>query len=526
MRFGASWVLCALVVTLGCGSESEDGAAPGSESEVDGAVGSNGGTPGEAATPTSLALDATAGELGGALKVGATRTLSVRVTLSDGTVSEVTADAAWTSSDAAVLTVDGGVVTAVGAGSATVTAAYAGLEASQTLEVEAAVLTGLVIAPQLDTFTVGVPENLTVTAIYDSGSEVDVTAQVEWETSNPDIATVDGEGVVEATHGGAVTLTATLDGERTTLEATVGCDYPRYARALRYGAVVPPLYWNGAYNPDGSKFDFELSKVHCDVEYKDVDVIFFIISAGWCTPCTIYAQRLLSEYQALQDEGAMIVIVEAETADFGPADSDYAQRHLDRIIGDAYAVRVGDYDTQPLSNFLREQPIVQGFPTTIAVRTRDMQVITDSNHSQYYLPLRLIAENPEADWSNPGIPPFNDRCGPGDEEATEPNDQPGQATPLEEGRVTGGICNENMDFYEVQLDGAWEAALEFDPTVGDLDIYVWDVGQNQPLQVGGQIIGSNGTSGDEVFTHRGRALLGVMGFQGASAGYTLTLQAQ
>jgi hypothetical protein len=83
-----------------------------------------------------------------------------------------------------------------------------------------------------------------------------------------------------------------------------------------------------------------------------------------------------------------------------------------------------------------------------------------------------------------------------------------------------------MDFYEVQLDGAWEAALEFDPTVGDLDIYVWDVGQNQPLQVGGQIIGSNGTSGDEVFTHRGRALLGVMGFQGASAGYTLTLQAQ
>jgi hypothetical protein len=41
---------------------------------------------------------------------------------------------------------------------------------------------------------------------------------------------------------------------------------------------------------------------------------------------------------------------------------------------------------------------VQSFPTTIAVRTRDMRIITDSNRSQYYLPLAQIAADPEADW--------------------------------------------------------------------------------------------------------------------------------
>jgi hypothetical protein len=218
--------------------------------------------------------------------------------------------------------------------------------------------------------------------------------------------------------------------------------------------------------------DFKLEDVYCDVAYKDVTALFFIVSAGWCTPCTLYAQRLLTQYAAIERAGGLIAIVEAQTTDFAPADNDFAQRHLSRIIGDAYAIRIGSHDSQPVADFLHTQDIVQSFPTTIAVRTRDMRIITDSNRSQYYLPLAQIAADPEADWSNPSAPPFVNNCGEGDEELTEPNDSPRQAAPLEPGTLGGGICTTDGDFYAISLEGPWSLSVEFDSTLGDIDVYV------------------------------------------------------
>ena len=515
MGLRSALALCAVTIVVGCGGETNESPPP--LGTPDAAAGGGADTQ----RATGLTIE------GGAavLKTGAFLQLRAMAAFGADT-RDVTAEAAWTSSDAALATVTGGTVTAVAPGSVTITATFDGQTQSTTLSVEQAALTGLVIAPQLDAFTVGVPEDLTVTAVFDSGAEEDVTARVQWETSNPDIATVNAEGVVEATHGGPLTLTATLDGQSATLQATVGCDYPRYARTVQFGGVMPPLSWNDAYRPDGSKFDFKLEDVYCDVAYKDVTALFFIVSAGWCTPCTLYAQRLLTQYAAIERAGGLIAIVEAQTTDFAPADNDFAQRHLSRIIGDAYAIRIGSHDSQPVADFLHTQDIVQSFPTTIAVRTRDMRIITDSNRSQYYLPLAQIAADPEADWSNPSAPPFVNNCGEGDEELTEPNDSPRQAAPLEPGTLGGGICTTDGDFYAISLEGPWSLSVEFDSTLGDIDVYVWDTPRDQPLQSGGDVVGSNGTTGVEAFDWQGPATVVVQGYQGASAPYAITLQAR
>lgn len=508
-----------------CGS----GGGSSSDTEADAGPGGSGGQNGGGGQTAEAALASVelTGEIGDALKIGQSGQLSLRATMDDGSTMDVTADAEWTSSAPDVLDVSAGALSALTAGEATITASYQGKSATRTVTVAELMLTGVAISPQVMELKRGTPEQLTVTATYDDGSTKDVTAEATFASSNPDVATVDAAGLVEPLNGGPVQITVEYAGQTTTLDATTTCDYPRYARALQYGAVMPPLFWEGAYKPDGSQFDFKLEDVYCDVSWKDTKVVFFIISAGWCTPCTIYAQRLRPEARFIEEAGGQIVIVESETADFGPASNDYAQSHVDHIIGDAYAIRIGDHDTKPLQDFLHRQPLVQAFPTVIAIRTDDMEVITDSNHSMYYLPLRQIAEDPYADWSNPPPPPFANHCGEGDEEASEDtNDSAQTPAPLAVGSQHGGICDENPDFYAIDLDGSYKVEVDFDSSVADIDVYVWDALQNQPLQQGGDVVGSAGNTSHEEFTWQGPATIAVIGYQGASAPYDIKLTPQ
>ena len=94
------------------------------------------------------------------------------------------------------------------------------------------------------------------------------------------------------------------------------------------------------------------------------------------------------------------------------------------------------------------------------------------------------------------------------------------------GSVHGGICTDAPDFYEITLDGPWAAQLDFDGSSADLDIFVWDRGTNQPMQVNGDVVGSAGTGDREAFEWQGPAMIGVVGYQGASASYDLNLEAR
>ena len=83
-----------------------------------------------------------------------------------------------------------------------------------------------------------------------------------------------------------------------------------------------------------------------------------------------------------------------------------------------------------------------------------------------------------------------------------------------------------MDFYQVEHAGTWQLDLAFSHAEGDIDVYVWDPATNRALQVNGQNVGSDSGDDNETFTHQGNAIIGVLGYQGATARYRLTLSAR
>jgi hypothetical protein len=138
------------------------------------------------------------------------------------TTSDVTDRATWVSADEGIATVDeDGLVTGVAEGDTTITATFFGESDTTELTVEPAVLEGLAVEPSTLDLEVGESGELTATATYSDDSEADVTTDVEWSSSDEDVATVDADGVVTAVGEGEATITAELDGETATAAITV-----------------------------------------------------------------------------------------------------------------------------------------------------------------------------------------------------------------------------------------------------------------------------------------------------------------
>ncbi len=123
----------------------------------------------------------------------------------------------WSSDKDSVVKINGkGTATAVGIGTATVTAEYAGIKASCTITVEARPVVTLT------------PTSLQLRKGRESTLKVKVTVggktvsdpDIEWSSSNTDVATVD-DGVVTAVKAGTATITAEYDGIKSACSVTV-----------------------------------------------------------------------------------------------------------------------------------------------------------------------------------------------------------------------------------------------------------------------------------------------------------------
>lgn len=368
---------------------------------------------------------------------------------------------------------------------------------------------------------------LTVTAIMADGSRMPVSEGVTWATSDEAIATVDAAGLAHGVKMGEVTLTASYQGVEGSWATTVGCSYPGFPNTVRFNNTMPALGWDDAHNPDGSQFRFSFEDFYCSEAYDQYTSIIVMLKAAWCAPCTQYARNRLNPAAAsLRDDGALILYVEAQDLEYAPADSAYAYEHMRRIIGDGLGIRVGDASTiatvptdVPVPAYLQETDLIEAFPTIFVVRRRDMRVIAESTRTQFSLPLQAIVNDLDADWSDPR-PVFSNNCAEGDEEASEPNDTPEQATEIEAGEYQGGICTAEPDIYRVNIDGPWRATVDFSHAQGDIDVAVFRLGSTQAD------VSSNSNSDQEVVEFSGPANLMLFGYGGASATYTLTVEAR
>jgi thiol-disulfide isomerase/thioredoxin len=379
---------------------------------------------------------------------------------------------------------------------------------------------------------VGKTVQLKVIGTNADGSEREITENLTFASSDERVATVDADGLATVHKRGPVSFSATntefsLDA---TWDVTPTCEYPEFAAQLQYNRVMPPLSWPAKW-PDGSDFEFSLENVYCDLDWQETKTIAFVLSAGWCTPCTLYAQRLEGEVAELNALGMEVVIIEVQNVEGALADLAFAYSHVNRITNTIPGIVAGDKDTKQVfagesfdaAGFLEDSAILRAFPSVFVVRTTDMRIIADQNRADFYLPLADIAADPNADWSKSGDPVFENLCGSGDEEASEPNDVPDNAAPITAGVHTGGICADGPDLYRIDIEGDWTIQLDFEHEVGDLDIFVWDTGRDQPAQQDGQVIGSATSNNQEKFDHSGPAVIAVKPYQHASAPYTLTL---
>lgn len=125
---------------------------------------------------------------------------------------------AWASSSNAVATVDStGLVTGVAPGRVTITATREGRVGTAVIRVLGPIAT-VAVSPDSAEVITGFTRQLTATLRDANGSPL--TGAVAWSSSNPAVATVDGNGLVTATGDGVATITATSGGHSGS--ATVG----------------------------------------------------------------------------------------------------------------------------------------------------------------------------------------------------------------------------------------------------------------------------------------------------------------
>ncbi|MBR1628628.1 MAG: hypothetical protein IJ679_05070, partial [Lachnospiraceae bacterium] len=152
-----------------------------------------------------------------------------------GSETDVTSRATWTSSDPQIINVYSAAVEgirAVGSGDCTVTAKYKNKEYTCTIKVEAADSVSKVVLT-IDNENREVREkryeDVSLTAVYNSGKEVDVTSQATWSSSKEDVlSTTKGPAAAGKVYGaseGKVTLSATYKEKTAEMEVTVNPEY-------------------------------------------------------------------------------------------------------------------------------------------------------------------------------------------------------------------------------------------------------------------------------------------------------------
>ena len=167
-----------------------------------------------------------------ALEVGDVQALTVNGTFDDGSMSDVTADATFVSSDTDVATVDAmGTVTASTAGTAVITANVGDISDTVTITVTDLVpaIESLEIMPSPVELTTGDTQQLTVTATFDDTTTEVVTSSATYASSDTTVATVDMAGTVTASTAGTATITASIGGVSETVTVVVTAPAPTVA---------------------------------------------------------------------------------------------------------------------------------------------------------------------------------------------------------------------------------------------------------------------------------------------------------
>ncbi len=149
------------------------------------------------------------------LKTGDTVQISASAVTVDGTSTDITQSATWSSAATGTATVNStGLVTAVSTGTTTISASQGSVTGNGNVIVRAVGLqttNPITITASSTQVASGSTLATTATANFTDGSTLDITPIAVWSSSSTATATVDTGGVIKGVAAGNATITATVN---------------------------------------------------------------------------------------------------------------------------------------------------------------------------------------------------------------------------------------------------------------------------------------------------------------------------
>jgi hypothetical protein len=144
-------------------------------------------------------------------------------TFSDRTTQDLSTQVTWLSSAPATATVDAkGLVSALAAGPATITAGMGTVSGNTAFTVTDAKLATIELTPSAPTVPKGLIKQMTATGVFTDGTKQNLTTQVSWASTSPEIASIDATTGLAATHlAGTTSISASVMGITGTTPLTV-----------------------------------------------------------------------------------------------------------------------------------------------------------------------------------------------------------------------------------------------------------------------------------------------------------------
>jgi hypothetical protein len=136
-------------------------------------------------------------------------------TFADHSTQNLTSNVTWASGQSSVATISNavgqqGIATGVAAGQTPITAVFAGIVGTATLNVTNATIVSIAVNPANPNVAVGTPVAFTAKGTFSDSSVIDLTSQVTWTSSVATVATINSIGQANTAGVGTSTITATF----------------------------------------------------------------------------------------------------------------------------------------------------------------------------------------------------------------------------------------------------------------------------------------------------------------------------
>lgn len=258
---------------------------------------------------------------------GSSGTYTAIAYYSDGTYQDITKQATWKSSDPSIVSIqtnpiNGGFAEALAVGTTTITATYNAITSNVAkVEVTGITLVSIEVDPIIETVANGIDVQYRAIGIFSNAMHADLTQFVTFNSSNTNVATIDGTGIdkglAHTLSVGTTNITATFHGvssNTATLNATSAVVTNIQITPADASAAVGTTgrYFATAYLSDGTSADITSQSTW---QAADPSIVYVVTSgdhAGYGKALAVGNTTVTANFAGITSNTATIEVTAAE----------------------------------------------------------------------------------------------------------------------------------------------------------------------------------------------------------------------